>query len=348
MTELEENQTNKIKHKLELCDQYEFVGTQAFKVTRENQVFKLFHEPHENGSTGVLSRLIQSGIEIPKLWKCDRDEQGIYKYYEWWDGRTFEDLIRSKEIKPEHYEKLGVFLARVNSIENEEMFCHAGFINYLPKNIVLRNDGHVFVCDHNKLVWSPFPENAIVRYILTEDLTDSKEFTFELRAAFLKGYRSVKNLSLYSVLVKQSQMIYGDTNVYIRPHSFKENPKYKAVKKGKQVLSLKFHKGQRSFEAMYQGAEYSYACDILHSRWGNELFKSSDYGKLIAYTHEFDGRDLHYKWIELNSPHFIQHLESSYRKWDLIYLDNIFDILSIENKQKLEEYLNKCKAEIMP
>lgn len=336
---LQETQTKKIQHKIIPGDEFKFVGTQAFFLNRKGERMKLFHEPHENGSTAILKRLIEAGINIPDLKRIDRDEKGIYKFYEWWDGRNFEDLIRAHEITTEDYEKLGVFIAKVNTIDN------AGFINYLPKNIVRRDDGSVFVCDHNKLIYSKLPENAIVRYVLTEDLTGDKQETFDLRTAFLKGYRSIRPLSLELTLRKQCKFIYGDEMVHLNPELFSEDPKYRAVKKGKQTLTLRFGKGVQAFMAMLEGAQYSYACDIHHVRSGPEIYKSSDYGKMIAYAHGFDGRDLHYKWVEVNSAHFIDHLNATFRKWDEIYLNDILEVIAPEHGERLNAYLEKCEKE---
>jgi len=344
---LKDSQTAKIRHKLRFDDKFEFVGTQAFKVTRAGYTFKLFHEPFENGSSEVLEAVIAKGVPMPILRKVEKDCQGIYKYYDYWAGQTFRELITAREIKPEHYEKLGEFVAKVNSVYNSDTKTYASFINYLPKNIVLGKDGEVFVCDHNKLVWSDFPENSIVRYVLTEDLVDSKALTFELRTAFLKGYRRIRSLSLMDVLAKQSKKIYGDTDVYTRD-DFSEDPTYIPVKAGLNVLSLSYGKGETAFSEMYHGAQYSYACDIRHVKTDKELFKSSDYGKLIAYAHGFDGRDLHYKWIELNSNHFIEHLKGSCRQWDTIYLNDIFDVIAPEHAENLTAYLKtQTQAEII-
>jgi len=332
------SQLRKIAHRLKDTDKYEFVGTEAFKIIRDDEVFKLRRHESYDESIELHHILLENGLRIQKIYSVENDEKGHYKKVEWLEGKTFRELITEKKILPEHYEKLGRFVAQVNNIAKDGK--NAGYINYLPKNLFLKDNGEVIVIDQGKLTWSVFPENAIIRYILTEDLVDNKAYTFELRAAFLKGYRALREFDFIKVLHQQYAFCTDGTGErYYKINCIKEAPIYHPVQKGRQVLEIITGTGARALQEMLAGAEYVYSCDIYHQRHGKEIFKASDLGKFLAYIHGFDGRDLHYKWIELNSDHFLEHLKNTTRKFDLAIVH--FGLLKItpEREEKLIDFL---------
>jgi len=324
-----ESQGKRIKAALKPGDETRLLGTEAWMIKRGIDIFKLRPCKGDEPSLDIHAELLKEGFDIPKILAVYKIGKETYKEIEWWEGLTFRELINTKQIHPKHYEMLGEFVAKVNN-------AGFGFINYLPKNLFLSVDGNAINIDLHKLTKSVFPENAIIRYILTEDLVGDKELTFALRAGFLKGYRRYREFDMIKVLKKQFTYCYeGKEVLYADLDVVEEIPRYHIAPPGKQVLEMVTGTGARALKAMLAGAGYVYSCDIYHQRHGEEIFKASDLGKFLAYIHGFDGRDLHYKWITLDSDRFMDHLANTGRKWDTIYLNDVLDKISTERVNKL-------------
>lgn len=394
MSTLEQEEYKKVEHKLKEFDTHEFVGTGAWKVTKGGNTLKLRFLEKVDGATELHKVLLKDRVIVPEILKIDTDDKGSYKITEWWPGVTFRELIDKNKIEPYHYGELGFFAAIVGSIEGGMKTL--GFENYLPKNLLHCEAGEVknekrtvsIVCDLNKLMASFFPENTIIRYILTEDLVDSPTKTFTLRNEFLEGYRIVKQFDLRNVLRKQvGYCTDKNRDIYVIPELMSELPEHGKPGKtgysitdvtrrelihvgkddvvgkitnleeqglpkdltGKEVLELNFNAGMISFECMLRGASYVYGCDVYHQQeeGSREIFKASDIGKFIAYLHGFDGRDLHYKYINTDSLHFVDHLKNMNRTFDYIILNDVRESMSPEVLKAFDEYLTTTKAKVL-
>lgn len=353
-------------------DEAILMGTSAFHVKRDgHKEFKVQAYAPDYGATEAHEMLHRDGLPVPKvlLDTWDEDVQRRIKMTEWVPGITFRELININEIRPSDYESLGEFVAKVNCYEKDGK--HLCFENLDPKNLMRLADGPCIMIDLHKLIWSPFPENIIVRHVLTEDLTGSKEQTFELRRAFLRGYRKVRPLSLVSILLKQSTMnVPPGQEIFYHPDIASEEPQLRAPGKvknrglphffharqeegtieryekigltrdmtGQRLIDLGCGAGMYGFLAMLDGCSYVYGCDVFALRLERELFKASDFGKLLAYMHGYDGRDLHYKYININSQHFVKHLRDT-RQWDVALCFGLVNELAPEHRESLLEYL---------
>lgn len=334
---LYESQLKKSGKMLEYFEEFELVGTEAWKARKGKKIVKV----QPISTMDVVDRhemLAYAGIPVPKVDGVTTVDGQMFKVTEWAKGKTFRELITEKTIRPEHYERLGWFLAKTNSLEVGDH--KIGFVNYLPKNLFLYENGEVGVIDLCKLITTPFPENAIVRYILTEDLVDDKGFTFELRSAFLDGYRKFRELGLAATNRRQAGLLWGKEGVLLDVGRYNERPGYVKTKAGPVVLDLKSGDCRVAFMEAMAGANYVYSTDIHHVKLGpQEILKTSDFGKLLAYMHGFDGRDLHYKYCELNSDWFIQHLRDTPRKWTKVIWGDIEKAITPERYGRLKELL---------
>ena len=308
------------------------IGTGAFTLVRENVKSKLrfIRNDYEQDALSIHQELLKRGWNLPKILEIEEIDGKRFTYVEWVEGKTFWELYHENALTDEDFYKLGEWAGKLNNeVINDK---NVSVLNYFHKNCFKDKNGNVSVIDLNKLYYTDFPEAFIEKYVITEDIV-----TFPQREAFLRGYRNHREYSMQNVIkwhfenvCDKEQDILLDGKVFIQGKrntlkriEFMDLPKDMT---GFNVLDIGYSGGMFALECAKRGAKYVYAVDSVHTNIGTRHHRLSDMGKLIAYYHGFDGRDLHFKHVDIDSNWFInEHIPrmvSEKGKFDIIFCFN--------------------------
>lgn len=329
------------------------IATEAFKLTRGGIPYKvrLLNNEHKLQAYSIHEFLYNQGwTDLPKPCGIEEVNGKKFSFVEWLEGKTFWELFYEKALTTDDFYEFGLWLGRLNQVKYEGM--NISFLNYFHKNIFKKANGDIQYLDLNKAYLTDSPFNFIDKYIITEDIV-----TFPQRDAFLAGYRANSPYDIEKVIAWHYQKVYTKYHdIYLHGELFfkgsrgvQDRLKLMALPKnlkGKRVLDLGCSGGSFSLECALRGAEYVYGVDTEHKnikRGPTECHhRLSDMTKLIAYFHGFDGRDLHFKHIEIDSDWFIDtHIGDSGKKWDIIFCMALMGHISLERKEKLMASISK-------
>jgi len=310
----ESNEHIKVKPVLKKGDILDMpeMSTQAFTIIRDDKKYKvrLIQDHYAQVALRIHKELLSRGWDLPKVYvelvaTDNLNEVLEYSFTEWVEGKTFWELYHEKNLGEEDFYKLGQWAGRLNAEQIDGKY--VSVLNYFHKNNFKRDNGVVESCDLNKLYLTDFPQAFIEKYVTTEDIV-----TFPEREAFLKGYREFKEYDNEKVLKWHIDNVYsGYHDIYFHDKLvFKGFKDFKGRMKlidapkdmtGMRVVDFGCSGGMFCLECAQRGASYIYGTDVEHYNVENRHHRLSDMTKHIAYCHGFDGRDLHFKHIELNA-----------------------------------------------
>ena len=306
------------------------IGTGAFTLIRDGVKMKLryIRNQYEQDALDIHQELLRRGWKLPKVLLVEEIDGKKFSYVEWVEGDTFWELYHmDNKLTEGDFYGLGLWAGKLNNEEINGQ--HISVLNYFHKNCFKDSHGNISVIDLNKLYYTDFPEAFIEKYVITEDIV-----TFSQRDAFLSGYRTQREYDMkkvikwhfenvstkdHDILSFRKPFLEGERNT-LKMLEFMDLPKDMS---GFNVLDLGCSCGMFSLECSFRGAKYVYGVDVQHTNIGTRHHRLSDMNKLTAYFHGYDGRDLHFKHVDIDSDWFIEeHIPKMVKdkgKFDIIF-----------------------------
>ena len=257
----------------------------------------------------VHQKLLEAGIPVPEIISIEKTKQGkLIKTVKWVPGETFAELIARQALTNDHWHAFGEFFAGMNNVGITAT-------DLVYRNILLKEDGTVILCDMAKLYMSDFLEEPIVRYIL-----NNMYFSRELKDAFLAGYRKHRPIDLNDLLDKEIAVNYdGYQDLYLSTDRIRKgvrsNKRLTMLKDkfaGKDVLDIGCSSGGMiSRHVAHLGAHAIYGIDKVQ-RSGTRYMV--DLARYLAYL---ENVNIEFSSIDCEHQHFINKIKDV--AWDFIF-----------------------------
>lgn len=253
--------------------------------------------------------LLDAGLPVAEIVSQEATGNGIItKTTEWVEGVTFDVLWKENKLASKHWEAFGEFFAKMNNLGVSSW-------DLVYRNILVRDDGPVVLCDLAKLYTTDFPEEQVVRNIL-----NNHYYAEEWKNAFLDGYRKHRPISMDRLLEREIAINYnGYQDLYLNGKMIRKgvrsNRRLGMLKDdfgGKDVLDIGCSStGMIARHVASNGAHAVHAVDnVVRTKTCNMI----DLAAFLAYL-----EGLNIMFAPMDCEHIDFNARMSPVKWDFIF-----------------------------
>jgi len=287
-----------------------------------------------NNTTIPIRKFLQSqGFEMPQILAFVVKEKTITIESEWINGRDFFDLQKEKELTSEDFHKWGIFMAKMHDIKNDKGLSVASR-DLQFGNVIRCDDGRVMLCDYAKLYYTDFPEEEIIRHILSTYVSKKG-----YKDSFMKGYLTQRGITLDKIIQKALHVNWDNyhdlycNGVLLRkgPRSNKRLNFLPKDMEGLRVADLGCSCGMLARESKRRGAKYVLAIDKQH----HSTHRLIDLVSLVAYA---ENLEIDCKAIDVADGSCIKNTV-----FDIIFFCAVMGHLNCDRFEYLKMLRTKCK-----
>lgn len=309
----------------------EKVGTRAFK--DGNIKIKEFIDI--DPSVQIHSLLYNMGLDVSKIFSATSNDGILTVKSEWLEGKDFQQLHAEDIATTEDYEKLGVFLAKLNEIKNGEGL-RVSSRDLFFKNFMKTSAGIVTLCDYAKLYWTDFPEEDIVRWFINNYFLDKK-----YKDSFVNAYLKERNITLDYIIQKELDNNWdGYQDLYCNGKLLQSGPRSNNRLKflpqdftGLKVLDLGCSCGMLAREAKRRGASLVKAID---KRAREPTHRLIDLASVVSFA---EGLDIYFVWQDIEDDACIKE-----DTFDIIFFCAVLGHLKTNGLEYLKMLRTKCST----